>query len=101
MHSSQIIEVPLPNGAVPNDADLALIKAACRSVVSLCLDTHHDWFTQLRQLEGEEWRVDWGLLWSAEATKGRCSEAVTAPTIDEAFERLSNLARLHKVEGCP
>ena len=101
MSSSQVIEVPLPNGAIPSEADLALVKAACQSVVSICLDPRQEWFGKLRQLEGEEWNVNWGLLWSAEASKGRCSEAVTAPTIEEAFERLAGLTRLHCVEGCP
>jgi hypothetical protein len=97
----KMIEVKLPAEADLSADDLALLSAACQSVVSICMDGRGCWSERLKQLEGENWRVHWGLIWSAEASKGRCSEAATAPTIDEAFERLCNLARLHRVEGCP
>ena len=101
MSDSNVLEVPLPPGTTPSEADMALLTAACQSVVSICLDNRRDWFQRLKDLEKEEWRVNWSLQWQAEASKGRCCETVTAPTIDEAFARLTSLARLHTVEGCP
>ena len=62
-----MLEVALPAGADISDADMALLKAACQSVVSICIDNRRAWHERLKQLEGEDWRVNWGLLWSAEA----------------------------------
>lgn len=101
MEARNTIQVPIPDGIVPSEADLALITAACQSVASICLDQRREWFEKLRKLEGDEWQVQWGLLWSAEATKGRTTESVTAPTIEAAFDRLAGLAQLHRMEGCP
>ena len=101
MSEKKSLEIPLPPGLEPSDADLALIKAACSSVVSICLDQQRDWFATLQKLETEDWQVNWGLQWSVEAKRGRCIETATAPSIREAFNQLSDLARLHRVEGCP
>jgi hypothetical protein len=101
MSNQRAIEIMLPEGSQPSDSDIALLKAACESVATICLDSRREWFERLRQLESEEWRVNWALQWAVEATKGRCSESVTAPTIDQAFHQLSDLARLHTIEGCP
>lgn len=101
MCAGEKIEIPLPDGIEPTPADLELMKATCESVVSIYLDKNREWFDDLRHLEQEDWQITWGLQWSVEARKGRCTESVTAPSIDEAFQRLRNLARLHKIEGCP
>jgi len=101
MSDRPAIEVKLPAGAQPSDADYALLKAGCEAVVSLCLDSHGEWFKQLKTLEEQDWKVSWGLRWTAEASRGRESESSTAPSINEALTQLNQLVRLHSVEGCP
>jgi len=101
MSDKRTLEIPLPAGVTATEEDIAFMHAACQSVVAICLDEERTWLETLQKLEKEEWQVNWGLQWSVEAKRGRCIETAIAPTIKEAFSQLSDLARLHAVEGCP
>lgn len=101
MNSEKQIPISLPADTDITETDLALLKTACEIAVANYLKRRAEWSGVQEKMEKEEWQVKWDLQWLVEAKRDRCSETVMASSIYEAFHQLSDLVRLHKVEGCP
>ncbi len=101
MARASCIEVPLPAGVAPTRLDVELLKAALSAIVTLRAEASGEWEAALHQLEGDGWRVHWGLTWHAEARKDDDYEQASGRTLDETFAQLAQLARLDMVGHCP
>ena len=101
MARASSIEVPLPTGVEATRLDVELLKAAFSAIVTLRYEASGEWEEALHQLQGDGWRVHWGLTWHAEARKGDDYEEASGRTLDETFAHLAQLARLDMVGHCP
>lgn len=101
MHAKRILEVPLPDGARLDAADLELLKATFQALVSLRGEKDRRWELTLKQLEDDGWKVRWGLAWRAEVKRGDDYEEATGATLDEALTGAAQLARVDMVGHVP
>lgn len=100
MTGTKVIEVPLPESLAGTD-DAALLHALRAAVASLHQARDAEWEKVGRKLEGEGWKVTWGLTWTAEARRADQHEVALGDTRADAFTQLYQLTMLDTVEGCP
>jgi hypothetical protein len=101
MARTDVIEVPVPGGAVKREEDLELLRMLFQEIVSLRYEGESEWRRISEELEQRGWTVRLGLSWHVEARRGREFEEVCGATRDEAMQRLWQLARYDALEGCP
>jgi hypothetical protein len=97
--AGQILHIPLPEDMPPTNAEL--LKATFQTIINLRCDCSCEWDRTVRELELDGWRVNWKLMWVAEAKRGEDFEQASGKTLDDVFSQLQQLTRLDAVAGCP
>jgi len=95
------IEVPLPEGILPNDLDLDLLKAIFQAITSLRYENFPQRTELQQRIQELGWDVKWGLTWIAEANRGHDFECATGKTTEEALYKLYHHTQMAKQCGCP
>jgi len=95
------IEVPLPEGILPNEVDLDLLKAIFQAITSLRFENFPHREALQKQIQEHGWNVKWGLTWIAEASRGHDFETATGKTTEEALYKLYHHTQMAKLGGCP
>ncbi len=101
MAGPRTIELRLPDGVRPSRLDLELLQAVLQDMVALRFEFGREWEVVVRQLEADGWMVAWRPSWLAEARRDGDYEQANGATLDEAFSRLAQLARLDMVGHVP
>jgi hypothetical protein len=94
-------DVLIPDEAQLSELDTELLSAVFEAIISLRTTCHRGWEKNLEQLENDGWKVKWGLRWEVEAKRARAHESASGKTLEDAFNQLTQLSRLHHVQGCP
>ena len=94
MNTRRTIELRLPEGIDPGEADVSLLRATLEAMLMLRCDRGEEWKSLLHELKDDGWQVSWGLSWSVEARRDRDFEQASGATLDDAFEHLRQLTRL-------
>lgn len=101
MLETHTMEVELPEELTSCADDIEVLRTTFQTIVTLARECGGDAESELHRMQDDGWSVHWGLTWVAEAKRGNVTEKVTGPTKEEAILRLSQMQRLHDVEGCP
>jgi len=101
MMETRSIEVELPAELTGSEDDLEVLRVTFQTIVTLARECGGDAETELHRMQDDGWTVHWGLTWIANAKRGNVSEEVTGSTKEDAILQLSQMSRLHEVEGCP
>jgi hypothetical protein len=99
--TDNIIEVPLPVGMKPTDADIELLTATFQAIVALRYENCMKREAMTKVIEDNGWKVRWGLTWIAEARRGTDYEQATGKTTVDALGTLFTQTQMAKLEGCP
>jgi hypothetical protein len=100
--STNVVEVPLPEGAKPTAEDLEVLERLFRAMTSVRLDQGREWPRIRAAIERSGWTLTWGLQWHVEARRGRELEQACGVTLEEAFAQVWHVTRGDQpLEGTP
>ena len=99
---TNVVQVPLPDGAQATPDDLEVLQRLLAAIASLRYEAGREWPGIRGALVENGWNLRWGLQWHIEARRGRELEEACGRTVDEAFARVWQVTREDPaLEGTP